>query len=73
MIKIRLSRHGKKNNPVYRVVAIDHQRKNNGKALEVLGFWHPQAETKEIDKKAITAWVKKGAQVSEAVKKLIAK
>lgn len=71
MVKIRLARYGKKNNPVYRIVAIDHQNKNNGKALEVLGFWHPSADAKEVDKKAIDAWVKKGAQVSDAVKKLL--
>lgn len=71
MVKIRLARYGKKNNPVYRVVAIDHQNKNKGKALEVLGVWHPSADKVEIDKKGIEKWVKNGAQVSDAVKKLI--
>lgn len=71
MIKIRLSRHGKKKNPVYRIVAIEHRRKDGGKALETFGHWHPSANELKVDKKGIEAWVKKGAQVSDAVKNLI--
>ena len=71
MIKIRLSRHGKKKNPVYRIIAIEHRNKDTGKALEVLGHWHPSANDMKIDKKGIDAWIKKGAQVSDAVKNLL--
>ncbi len=71
MVKVRLARHGKKNNPFYRVVAIDSTQKRGGEALAVLGFWHPQKKTIKIDKKSILEWEKKGAQVSAAVKKLL--
>ena len=71
MVKIRLTKKGKKNDIVYRVVAISHTNKNGGKALEILGRWSPRENIKEIDKKGIQAWVAKGAQVSPAVQKLI--
>ncbi|RJR30408.1 30S ribosomal protein S16 [Candidatus Microgenomates bacterium] len=71
MVKIRLSRQGKRNDPFYRIVATDSAKKRSGKMLEILGYWHPRVDSKEINKKAIEAWVAKGAQVSPAVKKLM--
>ncbi len=71
MVKIRLARIGRKKDPFYRVVAIDGDKKVTGKALAVLGYWNPREKTIEINKKEISAWVKKGAQVSPAVQKLI--
>ncbi len=71
MIKIRLARGGVKNNPFYRIVAIDERRKRGGKPLDILGFWHPAKGTKKIDKKKINAWVGKGAQLTKAVKELL--
>ena len=71
MVKIRLERSGKKNAPFYRIVAIDERRKPGGKPLEVLGFWHPANDKLELDKKSVEEWVKKGAVVTSAVKKLL--
>jgi small subunit ribosomal protein S16 len=71
MVKIRLSRLGKKNDPFYRVVAIDSQRRREGRAISILGYWHPKKDIKKIDSKTIKEWAKKGAQVSKAVEKLI--
>jgi len=51
-------------------VAINSQRKREGKSIAVLGYWHPQKNKIKIDKELIDDFVKKGAQVSEAVKKL---
>lgn len=73
MVKIRLSRIGTKNKPFYRIVAIDERQKAKGTALEILGFWHPSLKKVEIDNVKVEEWVKKGALVTPAVKKLIAK
>ena len=70
-VKIRLTRQGKKNDPFYRIVAIDESRKRGGQALEILGFWHPQSNLVEVKKENIDSWVSKGAQVSPAVSKLM--
>jgi small subunit ribosomal protein S16 len=72
MVKIRLTRVGKKNDPFYRIVAIDSQKKRGGRALEIMGFWHPKKGAQTINKEAIVAWEKKGAQISARVKKLLA-
>ncbi len=72
MVIIRLARAGKKNDPFYRIVAIDSQKKRSGKALDILGFWNPRENVSKLDKAMLAEWVKKGAQVSPAVKKLAA-
>lgn len=71
MIRIRLKRKGKTNDPFYRIIAIESEKKRGGEPLEVLGYWHPASKDKKIDKKAIDRWVEKGAQVSAAVEKLL--
>lgn len=71
MVKIRLTRVGKRNAPFYRIVAMDEREKTGGKVLEFLGYWQPSKNLKQIEKKEIQEWVKKGAQVSPTVAKLI--
>ncbi len=73
MVKIRLAKVGRKNDPFYRVVAIDEAKKNIGRALAVLGYWNPRKKLVDIKKDQVTAWTLKGAQVSAAVKKLLEK
>lgn len=71
MVTIRLARGGKRNDPFYRIVAIESSRKRSGKALDILGHWHPRTKEKKVNKKGISEWVKNGAQVSDAVKSLL--
>lgn len=71
MLAIRLSRFGHKNAPFYRVVAVDSTKKQGGMVLEILGTWNPKTKDLSVDKKKVDAWVKKGGQVSLAVKKLL--
>lgn len=73
MIKIRLARSGVKNDPFYRIVAINAPAKTSGKPLAILGHWHPRKSVIKIDKKAVTEWVTKGAQISASVSKLLSK
>jgi small subunit ribosomal protein S16 len=73
MVIIRLSRFGRKKAPFYRVVAVDSSKKAVGSVLEYLGTWNPAKKTKVIDSAKVNAWIKKGAQVSAAVKKLLEK
>ena len=73
MVKIRLSRLGAKKRPFYSVVAIDHHARRDGRPLEYLGTYNPIATPKQIqlDGEKIDAWVKEGAQVSDAVAALL--
>jgi len=72
MIAIRLSRQGRKKAPFYRVVAVDSTKKATGKVLEVLGFWNPAKDIKKINAENLKRWTDQGAQISVAVKKLLA-
>ena len=73
MVTIRLSRYGRKKAPFYRVIVVDSRKKRDGAFLEVLGFWNPEKDDKKIDMPNFEAWIKKGAQVSDTVKKLFIK
>lgn len=71
MIKIRLARYGKRNDPFYRIVAIDSRLKREAKQAEVIGYWHPLKNTKKIHKDKLKAWQEKGAQITKAVEDLL--
>lgn len=73
MVKIRLARHGKRNDPFYRIVAIESSKRRGGEPLDVIGYWHPKKDDKKIDNKKYDYWVKNGAQVTNAVSQLVAK
>ncbi len=71
MVKIRLMRLGKKNDPFYRIVATDSQNKRGGKFIKILGFYSPREKKQELKKKEIEKLVSLGAVVSPAVKNLM--
>jgi small subunit ribosomal protein S16 len=60
--------------PAYRVVVADSRSPRDGRFLEVLGHYSPLTEppTVAIDREKVEAWIKKGAQPSNTVRKLIA-
>lgn len=70
-VKIRLSRVGTKNLPMYRIVAVDSKKKRDGEYLDNLGTYdalHSKLVTFHADR--IDEWIAKGAILSETVKKL---
>ena len=70
-VKIRLSRVGTTNAPIYRVIAIDERRKRDGKALEILGTYNPKTgELVQYHNERVQAWLTQGAVMTDAVKKL---
>jgi len=73
MLKIRLKRTGKKNSPSYRIVVADSRSPRDGKAKEELGWYNPSEDPDKIvyDKERLQYWTKNGAQMTEAVKKLV--
>ena len=76
-VRIRLKRGGKKKQPIYRVVAIEHTNPRDGKEIEVLGQYNPRIN--DADKKAvlneerINYWISVGAKPSKIIEKLIKK
>jgi small subunit ribosomal protein S16 len=71
MLKIRLQRIGKKNQPSYRVVLLEHTYRPQGKYIEDLGFYNPRSKQKNFKKERIQHWISKGAQISPTVFNLL--
>jgi len=75
LLKIRLSRVGKKSQPSFRVVVQEHTSAVKGKFIEELGYYRPATKNKELVLKMdkVTAWIGKGAQPSDSVAVLLKK
>ena len=75
MVKIRLQRGGRTHRPVYTIVAANSRAARDGKFLEKLGQYDPNATEvlKDIKLEEIKAWVGKGAQLTDTVKSLFRK
>ncbi|GHU03834.1 30S ribosomal protein S16 [Spirochaetia bacterium] len=74
--RIRLKRFGTKKRPYYRIVVMDIRAPRDGKTLEEVGLYHPiEAEDRQIsfDAEKVSAWLKKGATVSDTVRKILNK
>lgn len=67
MVKIRLSRTGRKNLPSYRVVVTDAREKRDSKFLELLGNYSPLSKQFEINDERTKYWLSVGAQPTERV------
>ncbi|NIQ37728.1 MAG: 30S ribosomal protein S16 [Proteobacteria bacterium] len=74
-VAIRLARFGGKKRPTYRIVVADSRAPRDGKFIENIGIYDPNQNPALIrieDDKAID-WMRKGAQPSETVRKLMEK
>ncbi len=73
-VKLRLMRMGKKKQPTYRVVAADSRSPRNGRFIETLGTYAPRLDPPgvTIDSEKAVDWLRKGAQPTERVQKLLA-
>jgi small subunit ribosomal protein S16 len=74
-VKIRLSRHGAKKKPHYRIVVSDSRSPRDGKFIEQVGSYDPRAVTGglKINREKIDSWIKRGAKPSQTVSELIKK
>jgi small subunit ribosomal protein S16 len=72
-VKLRLMRMGKKKQPTYRVVAADARSPRNGRFIEIVGIYDPRPDPSavRIDNDKALDWLRKGAQPTESVRKLL--
>ena len=73
MVKIRLSRVGRKHKPTYRIVVSDSKSPNKGRFIDNIGHFNPRTEPESIVLKADRAlhWLSQGAQPSDAVARIL--
>lgn len=75
MVKIRLTRMGKRKMPFYRVVVMDSKKRRDGAYIESLGFYDPMSETgiTKVDTEKAIEWLLKGAQPTDSVRSILRK
>ncbi|NLW34064.1 30S ribosomal protein S16 [Syntrophorhabdus aromaticivorans] len=74
-VKFRLSRHGSKKKPFYRIVVADSRSPRDGAFIERVGSYDPLKEPAEIslDKDKVKDWYKRGARPTRTVENLFKK
>ncbi|HEX2153537.1 MAG TPA: 30S ribosomal protein S16 [Acidimicrobiia bacterium] len=72
-VKMRLMRMGKTKSPHYRVVVIDGRAPRDGRYIDLIGRYDPREDPSviEINGEKAVEWLRKGAQPTEAVSKLL--
>ncbi len=75
MLKIRLQRTGRKNDPSFRIVLTDSKTavKKSGVFTKILGSHNVKAGTVSLDKEKIVLAIKNGAQVSNTLHNILVK
>lgn len=74
MLKIRLQRIGRKNEPAFRMVVTDSKNAaQSGKFLEILGSYTVKSDTVAFKADRITHWITNGAQVSPTAHNMLVK
>src|SRR6187399_319000 len=72
-VKIKLTRLGKIRNPQYRIAVADARTRRDGRAIEIIGRYHPKEDPSliEIDSERAQYWLGVGAQPTEPVLHLL--
>ncbi len=73
MVRIRLTRMGKKHMPFYRIVVVDSRKKRDGAYIESLGYYNPLKDVNQVDVDKAVEWILKGAQPSETAENILRK
>jgi small subunit ribosomal protein S16 len=75
MLRIRLTRVGKKKQPHYRVVVADIEAPRDGRIVERIGYYSPLTESDlvDIDEERALYWLSVGAQPTDTVRSLLRK
>ena len=76
MLKLRLTRLGRKKVPFYRIAAMEALTRRDGKAVAYLGTYNPLAEEGKqivLKEEEILKYLSYGAQPTETVKSILTK
>ena len=73
MLTVRLSRGGRRNDPVYTIVVTDSRKSRDGGFLEKLGQYNPKDATalKNVKVDRLKLLMSKGATISDTVRTLL--
>lgn len=71
---IRLKRHGRTNRAFWRLCATDRLKARDGRVIEELGHYDPEAKNEnkiKINRERVRYWLSVGAQPSKTVEQLL--
>ncbi len=74
-VRLRLKRFGRRHRNFYRVTAVDSRKPRDGRVIEELGWYDPQAKESDkqisLNRERIEHWLGVGATPSDTVAKLL--
>ena len=72
-VKFRLTRHGAKKKPYYRIVVADERYPRDGRFIEMVGTYDCSEDPFEVklNKEKIAAWYEKGVRPTKTVEELL--
>jgi small subunit ribosomal protein S16 len=72
MLKIRMQRVGRINQPSYRIVVTEHTASPKaGKFVEKLGTYNPRTKARTLDESRVKYWLSVGAQPSATMHNML--
>lgn len=71
MLTIKLSKIGKTNKKVFRLIISEKSRDPYGRALEILGSYNPYLKALQAKGERVKYWLSKGAQMTPTVNNLL--
>lgn len=73
MLKLRLTRIGRKKQPVYRLVIIEQSSRRDGRPVDQVGYYNPLTKESNFQVEKIQKWLSYGVKPSETVYQLLKK
>jgi small subunit ribosomal protein S16 len=73
MLKLRLTRMGRKKQPVYRLVIMEHTSRRDGRPIEQVGYYNPLTKESKFHVEKIQKWLNHGVKPTETVYYLLKK
>lgn len=73
MLKIRLKRMGRKREPWYRLVIMEHSTRRDGCPVEELGYYNPITKQANYKTERIIFWLSVGAKPTKTVEAILVK
>lgn len=71
MLAIKLSKTGKTNKKMFRLIISEKGRDPYGDALEILGSYNPHSKELAVKADRVNYWLSKGAQMTASVNNLL--
>ncbi len=71
MLKIKLSKVGKTNKKVFRIIISEKGRDPFGRHLEILGSYNPYNKELKVKGDRVNYWISKGAQCTASLNNLL--